>query len=92
MTCPAEKWRPHPCEPTGCPTPGACSAAKGIEDLRARLAAAEVLAEKAEAAIDKALQLFDPDYPDNPIRPQDRGEEAARQVLRAALAKEQPND
>ena len=37
MTCPAEKWTPHPCEPTGCPTPGACSASKGIEELRAKL-------------------------------------------------------
>lgn len=31
---PGEEWEPHACEPAGCPTPGACSAAKEIADLR----------------------------------------------------------
>ena len=29
-------WESHPCEPRGCPTPGACSAAKEIERLSNR--------------------------------------------------------
>ena len=40
-TCPGQKWEKHPCEPSGCPTPGACSASKGIDELRAKLAAVE---------------------------------------------------
>ena len=35
------------------------------------------------AAIDLALQLFDPDYPNNPIKPQERGHNRALEVLRA---------
>ena len=66
--------------------------ASQCELVNAEREAAEARAAKAEAAIDRALQLFDPDYPDNPIRPQDRGEKAAQQVLRAALAQENPNE
>ena len=40
-------------------------------------------AAKLRAAIDLALQLFDPDYPDNPIKPQERGHNRALEVLRA---------
>jgi hypothetical protein len=63
--------------------------AQVIASLRQQLAAAESRVKKSESAIDRALQLSDPDYPNNPIRPQDRGEEAARQVLRAAIAQQE---
>lgn len=64
---------------------------KSINKLALRAMDAEKRAEKAEAAIDLALQLFDPDYPDNPTRFNDRGVNRALEILRAALpSKEQP--
>ena len=49
------KWKNLPCEPAGCPTPGVCSAAKEIEELRA---ANEVLRRSVQIEHEAAAQAY----------------------------------
>ncbi len=54
---------------------------------QAQLALAKARGQGAiyEALAEIDAQCFDPHYENNPVRPQDRGQEAARVILRAAI-------